>query len=245
MKRSLDDVAFICFLTFFAFYAFATAYTGAVLDFKDWGFHTCYAETLDAAACSNGGYNYYAALGHAPAYALHLAGIPVEFTMALIVAACITLIGWWLYRRSGIIGFALFFVVLPILMVYVFKRTPFLWLNWGLCGNYAWVLAFTLFSWLAFNWQELYAGRRLLGLLLVCLAHNYGWGLAIIFFVGGFTRTFLLWLKQEIDLFLVIGVMVSLVVLSDFSPMASARLITVSLLCLSVVIPLYGPGFKE
>lgn len=173
---------FVCLTGVILFVGFSGALVGSQIGFKDWGFHLCYARTLDAAGCSNGLYSGYSSLGNLPAHVFGWLGVPPGLFFSLLVAACLLVVACLLFDYAGFAGFLSFFFIAPIVSVYVLRNPSFLWFSWGLCGNLAWVVAFTLFAWLALRWRDLGVLSRLTGFLLLIFSHNYGWGLAALLF---------------------------------------------------------------
>jgi hypothetical protein len=234
---------FACLVAVIAFVGLAGSIAGSQAGFKDWGFHSCFARSLDAAGCSNGAYEGYALLIHAPAFALNWLGFAPEWFFALLVAGCLVFVACVLFDYAGFAGFAGFFFVAPVISVYALRNGAFLWFNWGLCGNLAWVAAFAVFAWLVLAWRDLSAFERLEGFIALMLVHNYGWGLVALLSLASLTLVFgrsrfPSWLNYRI---LVLAGLLAAVFLSG-SPAVAARLWSPVLLVASVEVGVWWNG---
>ena len=242
----MEGVVFACSVALIAFLGFSLSIVGSQAGFKDWGFHSCYARSLDAAGCSNGAYDSYAWLVHAPAYALNALGVPPELFFAVFVAVCLVFLAVALFDAAGIVGFLSFFWVAPFASVYLLGNNSFLWFSWGLCGNIAWVGAFTVFAWLILAWRDLSAWLRLLGFAVLFAVHNYGWGLAALAFGVTFGHTFGgKWLPESLNLYSLTAL--AIVLSTVFAPpLVAARLYTPFLLfaCAGLGVS-FGQGSRE
>jgi len=203
---------------------FSLAFAGAEAGYKDWGFHSCYARSLDAPGCSDGAYDGYAWLVHAPAFVLNALGVPPELYFPFFVAACLVFIACVLFDYAGLWGVLAFFWGTPFASVYLLRNGSFLWFNWGLCGNLAWIGAFAVFAWMVLAWRDLSAWWRLLGFALLFTVHNYGWGLAALVFGVTFVKTFTKkWVPAWLSLYALMAVTLAVVgVIAP--PEVSARL---------------------
>ena len=148
--------------------AFVLALHGqAVAPCPDWGFHLCYASTLDAAAC-NAGYSFYAPLLH-----LAVSSAP-ELLFAVLVGLLTALLALALFKRGGVFGIAAYFLAIPAFLVFVLQKPSYLWFSMVFCGVLPWLFVSTLGFLFLLYFEELGFWSGALVAAAVISAHNYG-----------------------------------------------------------------------
>jgi len=151
----------------------------------DWGFHLCYASSMNAEACSQGAYDDYAPFLAFSANSLLGLGVPACLSYSFFALVAVALVFLFLHELVGWKGVLSYFIIIPVALLLVGAPKQ-LWFNNLFCGVIPFYFAASLclsFFLLLNKWIEepsLPTDRFVqfvigagVGLLLV-FTHNYG-----------------------------------------------------------------------
>lgn len=114
----------------------ATAFLNAGLvarECPDWGFHLCYAGSMNAEACSQGAYADYAPFLAFSANSLLGLGVPAGLSFSFFALVGVALVFLFLHELVGWKGILGYFIAVPVALLLVGSPKQ-LWFNNLFCG---------------------------------------------------------------------------------------------------------------